>query len=84
VIAAAIFRKTRIKTSIVHVDAAREYEEVLRDIREYWPLIEPGGFLIGDDYLEFWPGVVRAAGQFSAEVVKPLHIKVPKWILAKS
>lgn len=84
VTAAAILRQAGVTASIVHVDAAHEYDEVLRDLREYWPLIEPGGFLIGDDYLEVWPGVIRAAGEFSAAVIKPLQIEVPKWILAKS
>jgi hypothetical protein len=81
--AAQILFKFGIKASIVHIDAAHEYEEVLRDARDYWRLLCDGGYLIGDDYHFTWPGVVRAAGEFSAETGRPLRIEEPKWILQK-
>lgn len=82
--AALIFKRLGITAALVHLDAAHEYEEVLRDAEEYWSLIEPGGYLIGDDYHETWPGVVRAVGEFSARLFRPLAIEPPKWILQKS
>jgi Methyltransferase domain len=82
--AAKVLRDRGIFASVIHVDAAHEYEEVLRDVEEYWKLLRPGGFLIGDDYHETWPGVIRAAGEFSARMCRPLTIEPPKWILQKS
>ena len=82
--AAMILGRLGVTASVVHVDAAHEYEEVMRDAVEYWKLLKPGGYLIGDDYSEeSWPGVVKAAGEFSAKVVRALAIEPPKWILRK-
>lgn len=82
--AAAILRSLNIKPSIVHIDAAHEYRDVLRDIEDYWNLLENNGYLIGDDYHVTWPGVVQAAGEFSAKIRKPLVIEPPKFIIQKS
>jgi hypothetical protein len=81
--AAIILKRLRIAATIVHIDASHEYEEVVRDAMLYWGILAPGGYLIGDDYDESWPGVVRAAGEFSARVNRPLKIEFPKWILQK-
>jgi cephalosporin hydroxylase len=81
--AAAVLWRRKIFASVVHIDAAHEYEEVLRDCEEYWTLLASGGYLIGDDYLREWPGVVRAAGEFSAKHGIPLTVEHPKWILRK-
>ncbi len=83
VTAAAVLRHFGIRPEIVHVDAAHEYADVLRDVEEYWGLLAPGGFLIGDDYVQAWPGVVQAAGEFSARVRCPIQVEAPKWILQK-
>ena len=82
--AALILARLQITASIVHVDAAHEYEDVMRDAAAYWALLRPGGYLIGDDYHETWSGVVRAAGEFSAKVKRPLTVDAPKWILQKA
>ena len=82
--AAIVLGRCGIKAAIAHIDAAHEYREVLRDVEDYWELLAPGGFLIGDDYVDGWPGVIRAAGEFSARQVRPLTIEPPKWILQKA
>jgi hypothetical protein len=41
--AAAILRRYSISVSMVHIDAAHEYPDVLRDAEEYWTLLQPGG-----------------------------------------
>lgn len=84
VTAAAILRNRGISPAVVHVDAAHEYDEVLRDAEEYWALLAPGGFLIGDDYDTSWPGVVKAAADFSSAHAVPLAIEPPKWIARKT
>lgn len=83
VTAAAVLRSHNLFPALVHIDAAHEYEEVLRDAEEYFDLLIPGGYLIGDDYAADWPGVIRAAGEFSAKMVRPLTIERPKWIVQK-
>jgi hypothetical protein len=34
----------------IYVDGDHSYEEVLNDLRNWWPKIKPGGCLAGDDY----------------------------------
>lgn len=56
----------------------------MRDIRAYWDLVEPGGYLVGDDYIpDVWPDVVRAADEFAQSVGRPLSVVAHKWVLQK-
>jgi hypothetical protein len=81
--AAIVLRRLGILASVIHIDAAHEYEAVLKDAENYWAILAPGGYLIGDDYHPSWPGVIRAAGEFSSKLCRPLTIESPKWILQK-
>ena len=81
--AATLLQHTKIAPGIVHLDAAHDYRSVLHDIEAYWPLIARGGHLVGDDYDPTWPGVVRAADEFSARVGIKLSSAPPKFILSK-
>jgi hypothetical protein len=81
--AARILKTYGIKAAVVHVDAAHEYREARQDFEDYWDLIQDGGFLIGDDYDLTWPGIVQAAGEFSAKVRRPLAVERPKFIIQK-
>lgn len=81
--AAYILKERQIRPGLVHVDAAHEYEEVLRDSSDYYDILQPGGYLIGDDYHQSWPGVIQAAGELSAAKRLPLTIETPKWIVRK-
>lgn len=69
--------------ALIHIDAAHEYEEVIRDLREYWKVLRPSGVMVGDDYAASWPGVVKAAGEFSAELGLPMEVEFPKFIIRK-
>ena len=46
----------------IHIDAAHDYENVLADIRAWYPKIKPGGLITGDDY--GWEGVYKAVNEF--------------------
>jgi hypothetical protein len=82
-IAAMLLRHHRITVDLVHIDADHSYEAVMSDARTYWTLLNPGGYLIGDDYDKGWPGVVQAADEFAAEMGIELTISSPKWIARK-
>ena len=81
--AAVILSRLRIRAGLIHIDAAHEYDAVMRDIRTYWELLEPGGYLLGDDYEERWTDVVRAANEFADSVKQKLTVVEPKWHLRK-
>ena len=81
--AAGILKHLGVRADVVHIDAAHEYDSVLRDARAYWDLLVPGGYLVGDDYVPMWNGVIRAANAFSIEVGVELVLAEPKWVLRK-
>ena len=62
--AAVVFGQARLKADVVYIDAAHEYEPALRDFRDYWEILNDGGYLIGDDYIG-WEGVTKAADEFA-------------------
>jgi hypothetical protein len=72
-----------IRAGLIHVDAAHEYKPVMRDVRTYWELLEPGGYLVGDDYVDVWPDVIRVADEFAQSVNQPLKVAQPKRILQR-
>lgn len=76
-----ILRQNKIKADLIHIDAAHEYEPVLKDAQNFWQLLNPGGVLIGDDYS--WPGVAKAAHDFADSLGLDIEIDKPKWIIRK-
>ena len=47
--AAKDFRVSGIRFDMVHVDGNHDIENALGDVREYIPLLNPGGFIVMDD-----------------------------------
>lgn len=78
-----LLHRIDVQAGLVHIDASHEYEDVLRDARTYWDILAPGGFLVGDDYNQDWPGVIKAADEFAAEKGVQLVRSMPKWIVRK-
>jgi hypothetical protein len=63
--AGQFLRHINIQPDLVHIDAAHDYESVMRNITDYFALLKPGGCLIGDDFTTNWPEVVWAATEFA-------------------
>ncbi len=51
----------------VFIDGAHDYESVCEDISAWVPKIKKGGLIIGDDYYEEFPGVIKAVNEFAAK-----------------
>jgi len=49
----------------VFIDASHEYEDVLDDLRAWYPKVKSGGVFAGHDY--HWPEVSRAVHEFAVE-----------------
>lgn len=62
--AAAILHCHKLRASYIYLDAAHDERSVAEDIALFWPLVTPGGVLVGDDYHPSWPGVIRAVDPF--------------------
>eukprot|EP01060_Flectonema_neradi_P022059 TRINITY_DN3026_c0_g1_i1.p1 TRINITY_DN3026_c0_g1~~TRINITY_DN3026_c0_g1_i1.p1 ORF type:complete len:194 (+),score=39.70 TRINITY_DN3026_c0_g1_i1:573-1154(+) len=61
-VAVQIFTNLKLSADIVHLDGSHEYEDVVVDLRDWWPIVRPGGVLYGDDYA--WKGVAKAVEEF--------------------
>lgn len=66
--ASIIIGAADLKIDLLHIDAGHDFDAVYNDLRHWWPLLKVGGLLIGDDYNEAWPGVVKAFDLFFSEL----------------
>lgn len=78
-VAAAVLRAHNVQVDLVYVDASHEYEDVARDLRAYWPLVRPGGVLVGDDYAAEWPGVMQAVDEFTMRMLNTFQALAPEF-----
>jgi predicted O-methyltransferase YrrM len=95
-----ILNKTMAKVGesgvdILFIDAGHSYEDVIRDFYDYQPLVNPGGFIVFDDYHDqtYCPAVRKAVdwlfkeGKFDGYAVyKPEHNEyiIQKWQLKEN
>lgn len=67
--------KDKIKDAsvdLLFLDGRHTYEQVKKDLNNYWPKLKPGGGLLGHDYGHRSPGVVRAVNEkFGKAAVVP-------------
>ena len=60
------------------IDAHHTEESVSNDIKNWLPKIKRGGFITGDDYHWFWPGVIKAVdSMFNKKDIKILNKPKP-------
>lgn len=81
--AARYFIKKQIQADLIYLDAGHSYEEVLRELHAYWELLNPGGALMGDDFVATWPGVIRAVTEFASIIKVPGQHYKGKFIFTK-
>lgn len=72
--AARLFKQIGVKFDFIYLDASHEYADVLADLRAWYPLLAPGGVLVGDDFEEPWFEIIRAVMEFAEEIHHPLQI----------
>lgn len=63
----------------VYIDGAHDRFAVESDIRNWLPLIRPGGIIAGHDYVEDHPGVVEAVDECAASSGWPLYVTREAW-----
>lgn len=81
--AAAALAALGVTAGVIHIDASHDHAACLHDLRSYWPLLEPDGILVADDY-GTWPGVTRAVCEFAAEAGRPVFGSMGKALLPKA
>ena len=65
--AARFLKKKEVQADLIYLDGSHEYEDVKADLEAYWQLLRPGGVMFGDDYCEYWQGVIDAVGEFASK-----------------
>ena len=63
---------------LLFVDGSHQYEQVKRDLENYWLKVKTGGILLGHDYDAFYSGVIRAADEVFGK--ERLTILQSSWI----
>lgn len=77
-----IFRG-ELQADMIYLDAGHAYEDVIQDIRIYWPLLRQNGVFLGDDYNPGWAGVIRACTEFAHRQGETLNVRNEKWWIQK-
>jgi hypothetical protein len=78
---AEVLKYYKIKANIIYIDAAHEYESVLSDLESYYPLLAENGVMFGDDYTNYWPGVIKATNEFVLKYGKTLTQSNGLWVI---
>jgi hypothetical protein len=64
----------------IFIDASHEYEDVIDDLKAWYPKIKPNGKFCGHDY--DWSGVKRAVDEFAKNINKTVRpISASSWII---
>lgn len=72
------------RLSMVYIDADHSLDAVRKDVRAWWPKVQPGGILAGHDWNgEEYPGVVQAVTEFAAELGLPIENQGMTWLIRK-
>lgn len=83
-IAGRLLRKHGLKAGLIYIDGSHEEGDVLGDIETFWEILEEGGVMFGDDYDEFWPGLVHDVNRFASSNGLKLEVGDGVWTLRKS
>lgn len=66
---------------IVYIDASHDYESVKTDLIHWYPKVKNGGIICGDDYSEYWNGVILAVNEFFKKPVN--KVSCMQWYMLK-
>jgi len=66
---------------VVFIDASHEYQDVLKDCKDWWPILKPDGIMCGDDY--DWPNVKKAVDEFASIYALKPRIDIGYWEIVK-
>ena len=87
-LAAVVLSKMGVVAPMIYLDGAHDEPSEREDIAAWWPLVFPGGVLVGDDYgATDWPGVVTAVNSFwsdQAAAIRQKNVIGDKWFAIKN
>jgi Methyltransferase domain len=78
-IAARFFARRKITADLIYIDGSHDYEDIIADLKAYWPLTTTAMF--GDDYA--WSSVKTAVDEFSKVNNLQIHMESGMWVIKK-
>jgi cephalosporin hydroxylase len=79
--AAELLKKESVKADMVYIDAGHRYREVYADLEDYWDIATK--VIVGDDYNNAWPEVVKAANDFAKSKKVAIKSVYEKYVIYK-
>lgn len=79
--AARIFNWLDLKADMIYIDASHDYEDVLMDLKAWYPLTNK--VIFGDDF-DVWPGVKQAVKEFCSTNNLQFEIYDRQWVIRKN
>lgn len=70
---AGLLRHWGVSAQALYVDASHDEESVYGDLVAFWPIVEKGGIMFGDDFGGHI-GVRRAVERFAGETVRTIQV----------
>jgi predicted O-methyltransferase YrrM len=83
-IAARILAQHNIQADLIYIDGSHDEGDVMNDLEGYWPLLRKGGIMFGDDFDEYWPGLILDVERFREKHNLELIKKDCYWIMKKT
>lgn len=78
--AARWLARNGVRANLIYIDGSHDERDVYLDLVDYWPLLEPGGILCGDDWSAEKPGVEPAVRRFATEQNLVIELRAErKW-----
>lgn len=59
---------------VIWIDADHTYNGVALDLVSWWPILKPGGWIGGDDYMPEYEGVIKAVDEFFGHREIPVEL----------
>jgi hypothetical protein len=83
-IAAHLLKHRQISSSLIYLDGSHDEKDIYDDLVAYWPIVESGGVILGDDWK--WDSVRAGVGRFASEnQIQPIvHSNDINWVLPKA
>jgi hypothetical protein len=78
-----VLKELGVKAKLIFIDAGHEYENVSRDLINYWEFLTDDGVIVLDDY-NSWAGVTKAALEFAAKKEIFIWSEFGRAVLAKN
>ena len=69
-----ILKWKNVTADLIYVDGSHDKDDVKKDIRMFWELLNSKGMMFGDDY-NSWQSVKEAANEMSVEMNIPLIVR---------